>query len=218
MPAGNDITNLIRFIRADIGDDGANQSYTDTQIITLVAKAASRLDAKLSEGSASSGGFIAFEQATSGSTFLASGTFTLPSGASTGGLPNELFNLIVLQTECILAKRANFDAAGKAIRVRDGDTEIDTSVGFKGLISLVSEDGGPCKELEKALSDYISGQEGDVTQYGSLIWKGNVRKWETHAAVGPDGEVKVEIMPTFGDFLEGDRNKGNDDSQISRLA
>ena len=82
MPIGNDITNMIRFIRMDIGDDGSTQTYSDTQLITMVQKSTFRVDADIAFGLSvpQSGGFIEFEQATSGSTFLASGSFVKPEG------------------------------------------------------------------------------------------------------------------------------------------
>ena len=209
MPAGNDITNMIRFIRMDIGDDGTTQTYSDTQLMTMVAKATSRTDSDLGLGLpvATSGGYVSFVQATSGSTFLASGTFNLPDGADTGGLPEILFNLVSLKTECLIAKRAHFDAAGKAIRVRDGDTEIDTSVGFGGLAQLTSGKGGPCDEYQKMLDNYLKFLGtllgNDVTTYAAIIWKGSTRKTASHVEPGVGGESKTEVMADFSDYLDG---------------
>ena len=210
MPAGNEITNMIRFIRMDIGDDGATQTYSDAQLMTMVQKATMRVDASIANclnskgGTSTSGGFVQFEQATSGSTFLASGTFVLPSG----GLTDPLFNLIMLKAECMLAKRAHFDAAGKGIRVRDGDTEIDTSVSFGGLASLVNDKGGPCAEFDNMLAGYCDyvhrATEGDVTKYGTIIWAGTTRKSVRHAEPGPDGTVQTEYLGTFQDYLRSD--------------
>ena len=208
MPAGNDITNMIRFIRMDIGDDGSTQTYTDAQLMTMVAKATTRVDSDIGLGLPvpTSGGYISFVQATSGSTFLASGTFNLPSGAETNGLPDTLFNLVTLKSECLIAKRAHFDAAGKAIRVRDGDTEIDTSVGFGGLRDLTSGAGGPCAEYEKMLANYLKYLQdvlgNDVTNYAAIIWKGSVRKSASHVEAGVDGEQKTEVMADFSDYLK----------------
>ncbi len=214
MAAGNDITNMIRFIRMDIGDDGSTQTYSDTQLMTMVQKTTMRVDAAIAGcltakgGTAVSGGFVQFEQASSGSTFLPSGSFILPSGAGVSGLPDPLFNLVLLKTECMLAKRAHFDAAGKGIRVRDGDTEIDTSVSFAGLASLVNDKGGPCAEFDRFLEAYCSWvhrtTEGDVTKYGTIIWAGTTRKVVTHAEAGPDGLINTEYLGTFQDYLRSD--------------
>lgn len=214
MAAGNDITNMIRFIRMDIGDDGSTQTYTDTQLMTMVNKTTLRVDAAIAScltgkgGTAVSGGFVQFEQGLSGSTHLPSGRFLLPSGSFEGSLSDPLFNLILLKTECMLAKRAHFDAAGKAIRVRDGDTEIDTSVSFAGLSSLVNDPNGPCAEFEQFLQGYCSflfrSTEGDVTKYASLIWVGNTRKVERHSQAGPDGTTRTEFLGSFQDYLRND--------------
>jgi hypothetical protein len=209
MAAGNDITNLIRFIRMDIGDDGSTQTFSDTQLVTIVQKATIRVDTDIAGclSIAASGGFIQFEQSVSGSTFLASGIFVLPSGAPTNGLPDNLLNLVTLKSECLLAKRAHFDAAGKAIRVRDGDTEIDTSVGFGGLRDLTAGEGGPCVEYKKSLEDYCKWVDdelnGDITQWANIIWKGNTRKFQSHSQLGAHGDLKTEIMADFSDYLRG---------------
>jgi hypothetical protein len=205
---------MIRFIRIDIGDDGSTQTYTDTQLITMVNKATIRVDYDIGFGLQlpTSGGYLAFVQTLTGSTYSASGTFNLPTGASTSGLPQELFNLVTLKTECLLAKRAHFDAAGKAIRVRDGDTEIDTSVGFGGLRDLTSGEGGPCAEYEKALALYLKWLQtelgNDITNYAAIVWKGSHKKAAEHVEAGVGGEIKVEIMADFSDYL---RNDGGDD-------
>jgi hypothetical protein len=224
MPAGNDITNMIRFIRMDIGDDGTTQTYTDTQLTTMVFKATLRVDADLGFGLdvVTSGGFIQFEQSQSGATFLPSGIFVLPEGSFTGGVPSPLFNLLLLKTECMLAKRSHFDAAGKAIRVRDGDTEIDTSVGFGGLKDLTEGKGGPCAEYTKALNDYVSwlnyeANDGDITDYAAIIWKGSVRKSASHVEVGIDGEQKAEIMADFSDYLESQHGRPSTEEPNNRL-
>lgn len=212
MPAGNDITNIIRFIRMDIGDDGSTQTYTDTQLITVVSKATLRVDYDLGVGlsQATSGGYLQFNQSLSGSStsvFLPSGLFSVPSGIVTVTIPNQLFNLVLLKSECILAKRSHFDAAGKAIRVRDGDTEIDTSVGFVGLKDLTEGKGGPCFEYDKALVGYLRWLQqevgADVTDFAAIIWKGSTRKVASHVEVGIDGEQKTEIMADFSDYLDG---------------
>lgn len=221
MPAGNDLTNLIRFIRMDIGDDGDTQTFTDTQIMTMVAKSTIRVDAELGGclSVPTSGGLIQFEQASSGSTFLASGTFVLPTGADTSGLPSQLFNLVMLKAECLLAKRQQFDSAGKAIRVRDGDTEIDTSVGFGGLRDLVAGEGGPCAEYQKALEsycDWLDGEiNGNITDWAAIIWKGNMRKSQTHTTPGPDGTYRTEIIGDFQDYLRSDGETDTNDGSRS---
>lgn len=210
MAVGNEITNMIRFIRMDIGDDGSTQIFTDVQLMTMVQKSTMRVDASIANcltdkgGVAVSGGFVQFEQAMSGSTPLASGSFILPSG----GLTDPIFNLILLKTECMLAKRAHFDAAGKGIRVKDGDTEIDTSVSFGGLAALVNDKGGPCAEFDNMLMGYCDyvhrATEGDVTKYASIIWVGNVRKGQTHSNAGPDGTIRTEYLGSFQDYLRSD--------------
>jgi len=212
MPIGNDITNMIRFIRVDIGDDGSSETYTDTQIVNMIAKVTPRVDTRIGHSLTvpTSGGYVQFEQATSGSTFLASGTFTLPSGSAESGLPDEFFNVIVLGVECQFAKRGYFDSAGipgKALRVRDGDTEIDTSVGLGGARGLVESEGGPCAEFNDAIERLIRKLQdefgGDITDYAQAIWKGNIKRFESHTHTDIHGNFNVEIIKDFTDYLDG---------------
>ena len=223
MAIGNDITNLIRFIRLDTGDDGSTQTYTDAQLVGIVQKATIRVDNDIGAGltQAVSGGFVQFEQATSGNTFLPSGVFGLPEGSFTGNLPDGLLNLIMLKSECMLAKRTYFDSAGKAIRVRDGDTEIDTSVGFGGLEGLTTGKGGPCAEYDVALVNYLkwlqASRGDDVTDYAAIIWKGSVRKTATHVEPGIHGNSKIERLADFSDYLLGDVSSNDSHRDAGQL-
>jgi len=55
--------------------------------------------------------------------------------------------LIPLKSACILTQGEFQKALGQGIKVRDGDSAIDTSVGFRGYRDIL--EFGPCKAYEK---------------------------------------------------------------------
>lgn len=59
--------------------------------------------------------------------------------------------LFTLKAACIIEMNKYQDAVGNSIRVRDGDTEIDTTTGFRGYKDIL--DNGPCKTYEKLVKD-----------------------------------------------------------------
>lgn len=66
--------------------------------------------------------------------------------------PNSsLYDIIILQMECLVTKSGRSEAVSKGIRVRDGDTEIDTTAGFDGHNDVARD---ACAELEDAIKEY----------------------------------------------------------------
>lgn len=55
--------------------------------------------------------------------------------------------LLPLKAACILSQGEYIAATGRAIRVRDGDSQIDTSAGFKGFRDILEL--GPCLAYDK---------------------------------------------------------------------
>src|SRR5690606_34824529 len=55
--------------------------------------------------------------------------------------------LVPLKAACILMQGQYVNAVGRAIKVRDGDSQIDTSVGFRGFRDILEL--GPCHTYEK---------------------------------------------------------------------
>ncbi len=61
---------------------------------------------------------------------------------------DEVFiSLVPLKSACILSQGAFQQALGQGIKVRDGDSAIDTSVSFKGYSDILRL--GPCAAYEK---------------------------------------------------------------------
>lgn len=93
-----------------------------------------------------------------------------------GDYANTLHSLLLMQAECLIAKKQHFDAVSKGIRIRSGTDEVDTTAAFGGY-NDVSKD--ICNELKDALEDFSEFLDKAVTEtYGSLIWYGNQRKYE----------------------------------------
>ncbi|RKY43061.1 MAG: hypothetical protein DRP85_00770 [Candidatus Makaraimicrobium thalassicum] len=79
-----------------------------------------------------------------------------------------LLDLIILQAECLIAKKLRFEAVSRGIRIRSGTDEVDTTASFGGYDDNVES---VCGELEKALEDYKKTlAESNVSDYGALIW------------------------------------------------
>jgi hypothetical protein len=105
----------------------------------------------------------------------------------------------------------------KGIRVRDGDTEIDTTAGFKGYDALIGGGGvGVCDELQKALDDFNARIATDPAVWGSIIWKGNTRRVEYHSHndVSSYGPNNTEIFPDYDDWFRTYDDNSPDDRVI----
>lgn len=61
--------------------------------------------------------------------------------------------LITLKAACIIQTNRYQDAVGSSIRVKDGDSEIDTTTGFGGHKDLLTL--GPCKAYDDILEDLM---------------------------------------------------------------
>lgn len=142
--AFTNIDNIIDIIKIDMG---LTTEYTDSQYETLISKALRRLNRKI-------GTSLSISQTT--------GTID-PSPTDT------ILDLIILQTECLIAKNRRGQAVSKGIRVRDGDSSIDTTASFSGHESVVRD---YCDELDKAIDDYRAISDGAAT-YGDIVWYGN---------------------------------------------
>jgi hypothetical protein len=98
--------------------------------------------------------------------------------------PADIFQaLLVMQTECLIAKKDHFEAVSKGIRIRSGQDEVDTTAGFGGYGDVSTS---ICEELEDLLDAYQEQLEkeeseteyGAIANYGQMVWYGNQRKYE----------------------------------------
>jgi hypothetical protein len=129
-------------------------------------------------------------------------TLSVDSDCNINFPDNALRDLIVLQAECLIAKRTQMEAVNKGIRIRSGTDEVDTTAGFGGLESVTQS---VCEELEAAFKDYAENAASDaVVEGGKLIWYGTQK---THVDLEHDGdsyERRRYKSPMDSDFDGGE--------------
>jgi hypothetical protein len=154
------VAELVSELSLDIGDT----ELTEENLRAFIHKAVNRLNRRLE---------------------LAGLETTLSVDADCNiNFPNSaLRDLIVLQAECLIAKRTQMEAVNKGIRIRSGTDEVDTTAGFGGLESVTKS---VCEELDEAFQDYMENAASDaVVDGGKLIWYGTQR---TIADLEHDGD------------------------------
>ncbi len=130
----------------------------------------------------------------------------LPSPNST------IFSFIIMRMECLILKRRQASAVGTGIKVRDGDSQIDTTASFSGHRDVVRD---VCGELDKCIERYLedlaAGVFGDAgaANNGGLIWHGNQRIIED---TDHDGQAfgTRDFRSPFDDHLGHFVNSGAD--------
>jgi len=89
--------------------------------------------------------------------------------SDSGVINDSLADIVLLQVECLVAKNTRRSSVGKGIKVRDGDSEIDTTASFDGHNQVVTD---ACSELQMAIIQYLQSDpesSSDASKYGSLI-------------------------------------------------
>ena len=131
-------------------------SYTDTQWAYLADKSVRRINRKLYLDGTD------VELSISG---VDSSGVIIRSDAGT--ITDALADIVLLQVECLVAKNIRRSSVSKGIKVRDGDSEIDTTASFGGHNQVVSDS---CDELKDAISMYlVNDPESSAATYGALI-------------------------------------------------
>lgn len=138
-------------------DLGLTTEFTSEQLNTFIKKALNRLNRRLEL------------TGTSGQLSLNTSTGLIsPTPSPT------ILDFIVLQTECLITKRDRRVAIGKGIRVRDGETEIDTTASFRGWHDTVRD---ICDELKEAIEDFMEDEDKKTYQTAfndaDNVWYGN---------------------------------------------
>ena len=71
----------------------------------------------------------------------------------------------MLKAVCDSSRSAFSSVAANAIKIKDGDSSIDTSAGMRGYESLLGADGGPCDQFDKAWKQYLYSDPNGSNQY-----------------------------------------------------
>ena len=140
--------------RAEIDLGLSSDAYTDAQWNSLTERAVTRINRKLNLTDQD------------GELVLANGTYTR---SDAGELSDSVTDIVLLQVECILAKTLRRSAVSKGIRVKDGDSSIDTTAGFDGHAGVVDD---ICGELNQAIIDYkVQDPDGEAgaAAFGKLV-------------------------------------------------
>ena len=72
-------------------------------------------------------------------------------------------NLSILKAACNAITGGLADKSAQAIKVKDGDSYVDTSAAFSGYKEILNS--GPCQEYKNAISQYI---RGDTSYFKAL--------------------------------------------------
>jgi hypothetical protein len=128
---------LTLMVRNLIGDTGDTQNYTDSRI----------QEALLVSGLITTQDY-AFPTSY---TFDFDSTNISPDPTSTSSSDPVAMALFTLKAACMLNLNTYQNAVKTGIRVRDGDSEIDTTSGFKGYRDILEL--GPCGAYNKLLQD-----------------------------------------------------------------
>lgn len=140
--------------RAEIDLGLASDAYTDAQWVSLTERAVSRINRKLN---------LTGQDA---ELTLSAGTYTRSDSEA---VTDSVGDIVLLQVECIVAKTLRRSAVSKGIRVKDGDSSIDTTAGFDGHAGVVED---ICGELNQAIIDYKTQDpdgEAGAAAFGKLV-------------------------------------------------
>jgi len=150
-----DLDNITKQIKEDIAATAGE--FTEEQLEIFIVKSLDRLNLKLQ-----------LQGTTDELSFNDSLGVIQPTPSS------PMRALIVMQAECLIVKRRQSSAISKGIKVRDGDSAIDTTAGFAGHKDIVTD---ICETLDKCIAAFLRGLSG-VEDLGAIIWHGNSRLFE----------------------------------------
>jgi hypothetical protein len=143
---------LLNDLRVDIADDSGTLRYSDSQLITILGKAARRINRAIY--------LIGTDEEISVDA----------SGEITPANP-DLQDLVLLQAECMIVTRdAQADLSstgGGGIYFVDGEQTIDTRQRVGARASFLDSPHGPCAELKEAILIEKMNRAGDD---GILVW------------------------------------------------
>ncbi len=124
-------TDLVLMVRVLVGDINIPQTYTDQYIQRVLITASMMVDIEVPLG---------YDY-----TYDISALTISPDPIVKQD--SVFISLIPLKSACILVQGEFKQALGQGIKVRDGDSAIDTSVSFKGYRDILEL--GPCAAYEK---------------------------------------------------------------------
>ncbi len=124
-------TDLVLMVRVLVSDAASPQTYTDEYLMRVLITAGIMVDAEIP---------FSYDYAYSISDL----TITPDPAINEDSI---FMALVPLKAACILTQGEFKQALGQGIKVRDGDSAIDTSVSFRGYRDILEL--GPCAAYEK---------------------------------------------------------------------
>ncbi len=124
-------TDLVLMVRVLVSDINLPQTYTDEYLQRVLVTAGIMVDADIPFGT----------------TYAYDMSLITISPDPVGLNDSAFMSLVPLKAACILTVGEFKSALGQGIKVRDGDSAIDTSVSFRGYRDILEL--GPCKSYEK---------------------------------------------------------------------
>lgn len=124
-------TDLVVMLRVLISDFGTPQTYTDEYLSRVIVTAGILTDSEM--------------EFTYDYVYDVSNITISPDPVTS--LDTRFQALVPLKAACIITQGEFKQALGQGIKVRDGDSAIDTSVSFRGYKDILEL--GPCKSYEK---------------------------------------------------------------------
>jgi len=141
-----DLTLMVRVL---VGDISTPQKYSDEYIQRVLVTAGLIVDAEIP---------FAYDY-----TYDISALTISPDPVVSDDLV--FIALVPLKSACILTQGAFSQALGQGIKVRDGDSAIDTSVSFRGYRDILEL--GPCASYEKLKWSLLA--SGQSTLVGKAV-------------------------------------------------
>lgn len=90
-----------------------------------------------------------------------------PDPTDSASRDENFLNLVCTYAACMIDRGAASKAAGQAIRVKDGKSEIDLRESYKAYISLMKF--GWCAVYDQMMEDYILSASGGAGTYGAVV-------------------------------------------------
>jgi hypothetical protein len=170
-------TDLVLMVRVLISDLSEPQTYADEYLERVLVTAGIMVDAE----------------------FPFSYDYTYDIGALTispdpvTSADNIFMALVPLKAACILTQGEFKQALGQGIKVRDGDSAIDTSVSFRGYRDILEL--GPCAAYDKLKWSILATGEASGGGVGKAVF-GPYRE--------PDGDAFTTISWYYDQFVVSD--------------
>lgn len=138
-------------LRVMVSDNGTTQTYSDDDIENSICLAARLVQMKADFPVSYA---VNVENAT-----------IVPDPTVGDNRDENFINLVCLQGACVLDRGSALRAAGQAIMIRDGSSQIDLRDTFKAKLALIEK--GWCAVYAETLDDYLVNQKG--TTVGAAI-------------------------------------------------